>query len=40
VIDTDPFVSVSISPKLNTVAFGGNRSTVLVALGLAVGGMA
>jgi type IV pilus assembly protein PilM len=40
VIDTDPFASVSISPKLNTVAFGGNRSTVLVALGLAVGGMA
>ncbi|MCU1585287.1 MAG: pilus assembly protein PilM [Microbacteriaceae bacterium] len=40
VIDTDPFVSVSIAPKLNSVKVGGSRSTVLVALGLAVGGMA
>jgi type IV pilus assembly protein PilM len=40
VVESDPFVSVSIAPKLSSVMVKGSRSTALVALGLAVGGMA
>jgi type IV pilus assembly protein PilM len=40
VVESDPFVSVAIAPKLKSVMVAGSRSTALVALGLAVGGMA